>query len=270
MAPFKSVKKPQWVFPKRKGYKPRRKYVSKPSKKFTKMVQKIIHSDAETKYVQLNSGFQSFNSGINVAADVLQVVPGMARGTGDANRIGDQIRFQKMVLKGHMIMSTNYQDLNSSRIGVRLMIVQPKLYSQITAVQTNLGWLTSLIKKGSTTGNFTGSIQDLYSDINRDVVTVYYDKVYYLDMPAIISTAGTTSVNTQVAEQLRTTTRFFSKTFNLKNKLIKYDDTISPNDPTNYAPVLLVGYAHLNGSAADVANTQLGLQFCNNVYYEDI
>lgn len=254
---------------KRRVYK-RKATTAKPSKKFTKMVQKIIHKDAETKIIQLNSGFQSFNGPITaVATDCLQVVPGMARGTSGANRIGDEVRFQKMVLKGHMIMSTSYQDLNASRIGVRLMIVQPKQYASISAVQANLGWLNALLKKGAVVSGFTGIIQDLYSDINTDVVTVYHDKIYYLDMPAIVTAAGTTSVNTIVAEDLRNTTRFFSKTFNLRNKLIKYDDTVSANDPTNYAPVLLCGYAKLNGSAVD-ANSQIGLQFCNNVYFEDV
>lgn len=260
----------------KKGGKARRgkrsqKKSAKPSKSFAKKVQAVIHKDVETKSAVTLFPFTNFNSGIGVAGDIMQTIPNISQGITDSSRIGDQIRAMKLRIKGHLIMAQNYNTLNSARIGVRLMLVQPKAYASLDAIQAGFGtWMSTLLKKGSASTQFTGIVSDLYADINREQITVYYDKVIYMTLPYIQTATGTTSVNTAVTQDLRSTVRFFNIKKSLRNKLLKYDSAYnSALTPVNYSPVLLCGYVHLDGSSPDTVDTQVGVQFDSYLDYED-
>ena len=70
--------------------------------------------------------------------------------------------------------------------------------------------------------------------------------------------------------QGRNVCRFFSKTFKLRNKKLEYDANIDSNLlPTKFMPVMIIGYVHLDGSAADVLTTQVSVQYDTTLTYED-
>lgn len=244
----------------------------KPSKSFTKAVEKIIHKDVETKSIYTQQYNTQFNSGINSSGDALSIIANMSNGTSDSARIGDQIRGQKIRIKGHFISrftgSTGTTYYQNCRIGVRLMIVQPKMYSSAGAISANATtWMSTLLKRGASTVGFTGIIPDLYSDINTDAITKYYDKVFYIQNPYSNAVFGSTMTNLLMPDG---TTRFFSKTINLKNKVLKYDSSIDSGlTPTNYNPVMVLGYAYLDGSSADSITTQIAMSFGSYLDYED-
>lgn len=227
----------------------------------------------EVKEVCVVQNLTQFNSGINDAGDNRQIIPSMSKGTNAYNRVGDQCVALKLAIRGHMIMNSTYQDSNSARIGVRMMIVQPKRYLNQSDVSSGTGWQAALLRRGSGTFGFTGSIADLYCPINRDAVTVYYDRVFYLSMPVVqrTTTAGTTLVNTatETSVDMYKTTKMFKITLKLRNKLLKYDDLLGGTYPENWGPVMINGYAHLNGASADVTNTQLGVAFDSTLYFKD-
>lgn len=256
----------------RKNYKKRKARSSKPSKALIKTIQKVIHKDVETKsaYVQQFNTF--FNSGINSGGDCLPLVGTITQGTTDNNRIGDQVRAQKLRVSGHFISrftgTTGTTYYNNCRIGVRMMIVQPKSFLSAGAIVANATtWQGQLLKRGSTITGFTGIIPDLYSDINTDAVTVYYDKVSYIQNP--YSNAALFSPDPNLVMPSGTT-RFFSKTINLRNKLLKFSSGIDAGaTPTNYNPVMILGYAYLDGSSADSVTTQIAMSFDSYVDYED-
>lgn len=243
----------------------RRKSVPKTSKAFVKKVKAIIHKQTETKLATWTQPFTSYNSGINATGDIGNVLPSIALGTGDNARIGDQIRAQKMEIRGHLIMN-QYNNYSSARIGVRIMVVQPKNLNDYNTVFTNTNnWLSNLLKRGGVSVGFTGLVADLYSDINTDAVTKYVDKVVFMKSPYL--PAGNTNTVQDLDHQ---TCKFFRATFNLRNKLLKYEANVSGGiQPTNFSPCLIIGYAHLDGSAADTVNTQVSAQWNTNLYYED-
>lgn len=251
-------------------YKKRARKYTRPRKNFTRNVKKVISQLAETKQAFHNVNNVSFNSGINSAGDMNYCIPQIANGTGDSQRVGDILRAQKLTIKGHLTMSMNYQNLDSARIAVRMMIVQPRYASNIDYAAASTTWLNCLLKKGGTTTAFTGLISDLYSPINTDVVIKYYDKIHYLSLPLVQTSAGTTNVNTAYTSDIRQTVKFFTKTFRFKNKQLRYDSTFSSAlYPMNYAPILLLGYSHLNGSSPDTVNTQVALNYNAILDYED-
>lgn len=235
---------------------------SKPSKNLVKAIKSVIHKQTETKSAYHQTFSSNFNSPISVVADVIQVLPNLTNSTSDAGRIGDQIRAQKLKIKGFIASNLTFTGISGCRLGVRLMIVQPKQYGDFGLIQTQAAtWLSYLLKKGATTGSFTGNIPDLFADINTDAITKYYDKIYYINTPYLQTAVGDTTTFNSV--------KFFSKTLNLKNKLLKYDNNVNAGvTPVNYNPVMLVGYVKLDGTTPD-ANSQISLSNDSYLYYED-
>lgn len=256
---------------KKRVYKKRKSPV-KPTKSFVKKVQRIIHKDVETKSACTLFSLTAFNSGINSQNDLCQVIPTVTQGIQDNNRIGDQVRAQRLRIKGYIQMAQGYSvTVSATRIGVRLMMVQPKNFTNYDGAYGNATtWLAGLLKKGGTTSGFTGVVSDLTADINTDLITCYYDKVMYLSLPYYFAGTGTTSVNTVVTQDLRQGTRFFSINKLLRNKLLRYDSNAAiAQQPVNWSPFIIVGYVHLDGSAADVANTQISMAYDSYLDFED-
>jgi len=166
-------------------------------------------------------------------------------------------------MKGILTTTLTYNSNSNCRLGVRVFIVQPKMYSNYDAVYANATtWMSTLLRKGLSTVGFTGLINDLTLDVNREAITVYHDKVYYVNTPYLVSSVGDATTYNSV--------RFINKTIKLRNKLLKFDSIFnSGKTPTNFNPVLLVGYVHLDGSGADTLTTQVS--FTSNTYldYED-
>lgn len=233
---------------------------------FRKKVLSVIRAQAETKQAFHALSSISYNSGINAIGDVTRIVPSIGQGTGDFQRIGDQLHGLSLTIKGAVVYNPSvgqYGTYANSRLGVRMMIVQPRQYSNLDDVQSNAGaWLTFLLKKGGTTTAFTGVLSDLWAPINSDGIIKYYDKVVYLDAPYQQTAVGSVTMGNS--------TRIFKHTMKLRNKVLKYDSSISGGlNATNYAPVFLIGYVHMDGSAPDVATTAIQLSYDTVFNYED-
>jgi len=243
----------------------RRKNVTKkakPSKSLTKMVQQIIHKDAETKQAFTTLAPTYFNSGISVIGDMLQIFPSINNSTADNGRIGDQIRAQSLVIKGALQISGASSSYSNSRVAVRLFVVQPKNLGDYTNITFSNTWLSSLLRKGGVTTAFTGVMSDLWAPVNTDHITKYYDKVFYLDS-AYVSVAGTSTTGNSV--------KFFNIPMKMKNKLIRYDTALNSGlTPVNYNPIMLCGYVHMDGSSPDTVTTAVSCQFDSILNYEDV
>jgi len=202
-----------------------------------------------------------YNSGVNSSGDIITILPSISQGTADNARIGDQIRGQSLVLKGALQLVSPTSVLSNCRVAVRMMVVQPKIFGDVGQAQATTSWLNYLLKKGGTTTAFTGILSDLWAPINSDAVTKYYDKVVYL-------TAAYNPVNGQ--STLGNSVKFFNHKFNMRNKLIKYDSSISSGlYPTQYAPIILIGYVHMDGTGPDTLTTAVSMSFDSVFKYED-
>lgn len=239
---------------------------AKPSGAFRKKVLAVMRGQVETKQAYHTVGPTSYNSGINVIGDATKILPSVTQGTNDAQRIGDQLTGLKLTVKGAIVYNPStgqYGTFANSRLGVRMMIVQPRQYSNIDDVQSNASaWLSLLLKKGSSTSAFTGILSDLWAPINSDYIIKYYDKVFYMDAPYQATAVGSTVMGNS--------TRIFKHTMKLRNKVLKYDSSVSSgSQPVNYAPVLLIGYTHMDGSGADTLTTAIQLTYDTIFNYED-
>jgi len=251
----------------RKSYKKRsyKKRVVKPTKSFKKAVQKIIHSDVETKQAYHIMAPTNFNSGIDAAGDAIRILPNVSQGVDVSNRIGNQLTARKLTLTGAITWSPSIGSFGiypNTRIGVRLFVIQPRQYSDIASVQANTAtWMPTLLQKGSTATAFTGAINDLWAPINTEAFIKYYDKVHYLN--------GTYQATAVGMSQLLGSTKIFKIPLKCRNKVLKYENALSSVNPTNYAPVFCIGYAHMDGSAPDVVSTAIVVQWDAVFDYED-
>lgn len=243
-----------------------RKYTKnkKINKNFRKKVQKVINENNEDKEAWKSVSDINYNSGINTTTDVNFLVPNITRSTDDNGRIGDQIRATKFNIRGHIITNLTFIDYNSCRIGVRMIICQPKNYGSLSVIQNAAAtWTQHLLKKGGTTSGFSGQVNDLYSPINSDAITTYYDKVFYMQTPYVPGTQQGNNITTRI-------TKFFNINLRVKNKKILYDASIDSGlNPVDYNPSLLIGYAHLTNSTPDTADTQINLSWVSSLKFQD-
>ena len=251
----------------KKGKRAKRAKPRKTGKSLKKAVLKIMNSEAETKQVYNEVLPTQFNSGISGVGDILRVMPNLGNGTGEANRIGNEVEMWKLQVKGAIVYNPStgsYGSYANARIGVRLLIIQPRMYSNIDSIVSNaVTWQQQLLRKGLTQSYFTGVMSDLWAPINSDAIITYYDKIHYIQGPYVTSAAG--------AVQMIGSTKFFQWNYRPKTgKKLKYDPVFAAGlNPTNYCPVLCVGYVHMDGSAPDTLSTAINLQFDSTMNFKD-
>ncbi len=240
------------------------------SKIFRKKVLSVIRSQAETKQAYMEKDWTDFNSAISNPGDCMRIIPYINQGTGDNARIGDQIRAQSINIRGilQLVPQTNVNTYDNRKIAVRMMIVTPKSFPNWAQAGFNTAtWMPYLLKTGGTTTSFNGSVHHLYAPINSDAFVCHYNKVIFLQQSAIFQSTGSgvTSVDQSGL------TYFFKHNLKVKNKLLKYDSNVDTGlTPTNYGPVLVLGYALTDPSASpDTLTTRVRWHHCVTMNFED-
>lgn len=239
-----------------------------------KFVMKVVSDMAETKEAYTTSGNSliMFNSGIDSISDIQPIVPALGQGTDTNQRIGQTIMAQSLNIKGHVRL--NFNDVADStklpNVMVRMMVLSMKNKPSYGDVTNSAVPLTSLLRKGGTTTNFTGVLSDLYAPINTDVFTVHHDKRYHLSQ-SYINGIGASIPSQYLAQDVTKTIRFFNLNVKCKNKKLKYDEDISSDSfPVNFSSFIVLGYAYLDGSAPDTLSTNVGLAYDSTLRFEDI
>lgn len=258
-----------------KAAKPKRSAKAKaPSKAFTKVVQKIINKNAETKQAWISSGNSliMFNQNIDSAGDMQQLVPNIDKGTMPHQRIGDQVIAQSLNVRGYLKLNVN-DTTDSTKLPnviARVMIVSLKTRPGYYDASGAFAQLAALLKKGGTTSSFTGVLSDIFAPINTDLFTVHHDKRFYMNQ-SYINVIGASAPSTTIVQDLKNTVKFFNFNIKCKNKVLKYDSAIGSGIyPTNFGPFMLVGYANLDGSTDSILTTPVGLQYVTTLNYQDM
>ena len=239
-----------------------RKYAPKKGAKLTKQQEKavvaLVHKNAETHQAFHSIVSENFNSSPNSTADAKRIMPSINKGDEDYQREGDRLTGRSLTVRGAIVYNPSvgqYGTYANARLGVRLMVVQPRIYSNIDDVQNNAStWLAYLLKKGGTTTAFTGILSDLWAPINTDGIIKHYDKIFYMDAPYQQTAVGSVLMGRS--------TRLFTIKMKVKDKILKYENSVSGGiQPTNYSPVVLIGYTHMDGSAPDSVTTAIQLSY---------
>jgi len=254
-------------YTKRKFRKGKTKKRSSKKISFKKKVQAIINKNEEDKEAFTSLSATAFNSGMNSSGDIMYIIPNIAQGTLENQRIGNQVTAKSLSVRGAIVWnpsSGTFGTYSNTRLGVRVIICQPKAYNTYESIFANATtWQATLLRRGGTTVAFTGIMTDLWSPINTDAITKYYDKIYYLNGSYQASNAG--------YSQLLGSTKMFSFKKTWKNgKVFKYDPSVGSGiAATNYAPVMMLGYVHMDGSGPDSLTTAVNFQWDAVLNYQD-
>lgn len=240
---------------------------------FTRDVKAVLSALAENKQAFHTTGnsLVMFNSGIDAVGDMMQIVPAIAQGVGDSNRIGDQIRAKSLNIKGYVKLNLNDVPDSTKLPSVicRMMIVSLKTRPSYIDATASSAPLATLLKKGGTTVGFTGLLSDIYAPINTDVFTVHHDTNFYLNQ-TFVNAIGASVPSQYVPQDISGTVKFFNFQVKCKNRLLRYDEDVGSGlYPANFGPMLLLGYSYLDGSSPDTISTNVGLQYDCTLTYED-
>lgn len=199
----------------------------------TKMVTKVLETNIP------------HNSAIT-GADLIPVLPSLNQGTDDYERVGDQIRPTRLVVRGLIAANRTYTNTNQVLL-VRVVIVSPKASSSagVTVPLLN-SYAAELLQPNLMTGTqvvpFNGNQVELQYPVNRDAFVVHMDKTF-----RIAPTRADTSIE-QNPDEYRT----FTKSIKLPAKLT-YDTGV--NFPNNFCPIYGLGYAYADGTGPDTLAT---------------
>jgi len=178
-------------------------------------VKKTIHSNIENKQWQVIALNQSI---VSLTGYSKTLLPTMAQGTGQQNRLGCEIKIVKGVVRGFVnLLPYNAVTNPLCCQRIRIMVLSMK-EDNLSSLST-----TGIWQYGNTSLDLQSNISDCMYDINRDKFTKYYDKTFLLASPS------QSSLTNNLAGQHFSNDKFqipfyidFSK--HIKSKL-KYNDS---------------------------------------------
>lgn len=256
-------------------YKRRAVRRNKPSSSFIKKVESVIHKQVETKENSYTLPVTDFNGLVNNVADIVRVIPTVTQGTGNANRIADQIRGQKINVRGHMMINivpnTTGTTIPSAipsncRMMIRAAFVSIKKFNNFDDVSATTAWMNSILKNGNALQGLDGTLQSMYLPWNTDVITVHKEIKRFVTIPAIFAQTATAAGFSNTAVGFEQSIKFFNVNLKCK-KLLKYDNTSF--SPQNYAPLFICSYAKLDGTGSDILVSRVTASYVSTLYFED-
>ena len=261
----------------KKGSKPYRKPRSaKPDRNFVKKVKAIIAKDVETKEASIEVNNKLYNGIVNNVIDITSVMPNISQGTDDGERIGKEIRAQKISFKGHFYINATPNSNGgvnvptaipaNCRLLVRAFVFSVKRFGSFADASATTAWMTSFLKNGSGTQALDGTVKSMYLPVNTDVITVHKEFLEEVNIPAIIGQTATAIGFSNVAVSFEKTLKFMMADFYIKKRVV-YDDISF--QPQNFAPLFCLSYAHIDDSTADLIETRINASYVSTLSYED-
>lgn len=263
---------------KRRFRKGRRGVVKKAVRKarnsvFRKKVLSVIHKQAENKIAQLTQAYTAVpDAPRTTGVDCFQIVPSVSSSpvSGTFYRLGEKIRLRSLVVKGYFTYDPSFVigTTNLNNMGLRIMVVQPKANKNLTDIQSNANqFVQNLLQNGSVSQQFSNSVPgSLYYPINKEMLTVYYDKVSYLNQPYIqqVTASGEVVIDTNRL------TKHFTIRIPVSNKTLLYDASMGSLgvNSTNFNPVLMFGVVQMDGFAN--AAIKGHVFYTSHMEYEDL
>jgi len=233
-----------------------------------KMVKQQISKAAEDKFAGI-TWTNAFNSTVGSSSECYPLVPDIAPGTGDNQRIGDKVKGKYLYVKG--FVQWNGAFMRSSQYGppctVRAMVLSQKNIKVASAVQSSVD-VAHLLKDNVSTGvarSYGGGMFDNLAPINKDLFRVHLDKKMRLNyQTAQTVPVGGVSPEWQSGNNL---TKYFSCRIKVPNTLTFDDGNI--NVPNNFAPFFCFGAVADDNSGPFLVGTPWEVNVQSILYYED-
>ena len=235
-----------------------------------KMVNSMIHRNQENK--------RDYNAGAGTlyAANTFQtvynqnVVPVIAQTVGQGGRIGNEVTIVKSTLTIHL-WPTPYS--TPSPLGnsitkpqvVRVMIIKQK---QLAVGATAITNQSNFFQLGSVTTDFAGTLVDTSRDVNLDLFTVKYSRVFKVSQAAPQSTASSPG-NFQPNNDFKLCQRITIPLAKMMKKKLKYDDQLNTNRCVNDNCFLVMQAVNFDNTGPNANQGQVGFEWEQHSIFED-
>lgn len=261
-----AIRKPK-VMKRKVMRKAKRGKVAGVSKAVQKWVKQTISSRIEDKhaspYSLSNQGIVCYTNSAtpSTVLNLTTVLSNITQGTGQGNRIGNQIRVKSLRFQGYVNMIWSTSTFSQVNVPVYL-----KMYIGRKAYDLNApNDQSSMYVNGSTNLAPTNLPPDMYRRVNTDLFRVFATRLFKLGVAPGTPTASTAQVPNNDFKLSQT----FDVSLNKHVNVVKYDDGSSA--PTNCAFYVWFALCAYDGSTinATTAAPAIEIHFDTNAKFED-
>jgi len=232
-------------------------------------INRAIHRNEETKLSSNQYTLANFNGKIDSPGDLITLLPQVVAGTGQNNRIGSKIRPTRLEITGYVIYQAQNGNLNNDArmLGARLFCLQDKATRSYANAISNY----NLLDLGGSSTEFQGTAMNWVSPHNKDQFIFYADRKMKVLKPYGYTNSSSPSSSVSITGMDSSMFHPFKIVLTQKQlpAVLTYDEVDSLAYPTNFSPVLALGYCDLLNNAADVTSTQLAMEFNATLYFKD-
>ena len=180
----------------------------------------MMHAKKETKVASVNTGLITHNSAIS-AGDLYPLLPPITQGTAEGQRIGNEIRSQRLHVQG-LVNGIYNGSRTRSKFGVRILMFSVKGYADGPGAIANAGsWVGALLRDGQDVRAFDGSVRSYFLPVNTDLITVHSDKRINLTYPFQLNT-GLAPDATSFPVQQQFSYKYWKSQIKCRNKKLMY------------------------------------------------
>lgn len=263
--------------PRKFSRRPRRAIRRRPkvSKKIKSYVKRAIHSNIENKEVLVYAANQTLTtnqSGLLNGSTAVQLLPSLAQGTGDNNRVGNCVRVVRGSIKGHVNLKPADGITNplSTPCNVKMWLIRD--IAEAHQLPLNGGvfttYLDQFFRGNGTTLPFQGNLLDMSLPVDDQHFRVLKTKQFeigatYASATGAVGTGGYFDNSKMIIP-------FYFNWAKYAKKQIKYSETnpVSTTQPINDNLYLIVQVVRSDGTAS--AGLQMAeWHYVNECKFED-
>lgn len=224
--------------------------------RLSRAIARQLDRRVETK-IQTYTGDTYFNSAISSVSEMYNLIPSIAQGYGDSNRIGQKIRMKFLKLKGMMSYETAVGTTNNLPIYATIFIFKDKIQR---SSNQNPNSANLLANAGQPT-QFDGTITTAMLPFNTEDFVLIKRKTVRLSMNWAPGNSSTGMV-----DPTRPLQRLISCKIPVYNKVFDYESS-SSNLPQNDNIRFAIGFTQYSNTVQTAA--PLRFQYTTTCWYKD-
>jgi len=234
------------------------------------LIKQVMSKENETKYVRQSVANVGHNSTIQ-NSDIISLLPRMVQDQGEGNayeRLGTKVTPKQLRVNCAISILDGLD--RSTAVTVYWYVLTARQFKSIPAVQANAN-MARLLRTGAANQyqEFNGQYDTASMPVNNSDFTVLKRGSFNLSKNTGYVQDTTTAGNQPLIGPV---VKYLDFTIPCPAKFTYEQDNNSPRVvyyPNNFAPFMVVGYIHQDGSTPDVANTDIRVRVNTGLWYDD-
>ena len=230
----------------------RRSSSKRSSRRLNSRIRRVARKLAETKFVRWTVSAAQIYSVIQ-DSNVQTLVPAIARGTGEADRVGNEVTTQKMVLRLNV-----YPNLENSA-GDEDQVFDLYIFRPRRSVFMSTGDMAKFKDNGNSSVGFDGSMLAAMLPVNNDKFKIHYFRRFRMN--------GIYTTTNPLFNSAPRSKQFQINLTKYVPKKVLFDD--GTNSPENMGLYIAIGMAQPGQSTAPPITLAAYMDYSVHYYYKD-